>query len=106
MTRKARLRTWAEKSGLPIDIEADGPFSAGGKVDIDATRFALADASGDISGRGLAGDLTITLEGRERTDVTLQAAELDTRDVFPKTTGALRAELRRALGLLPPLIQR
>jgi uncharacterized protein involved in outer membrane biogenesis len=99
-TSLARLRSWAEKSGLPIDIEADGPFSAGGKVDIDATRFALADASGDISGRGLAGDLTITHEGRERTDVTLQAAELDTRDVFPKTTGALRAELRKALGLV------
>jgi uncharacterized protein involved in outer membrane biogenesis len=100
-TSLARLRSWAEKSGMAIDIQADGPFSAGGKVDIDATRFALADASGEISGRSLAGDLTITHDDRERTEATLQATELDTRDVFPKTTGALQAELRKALGLVP-----
>jgi hypothetical protein len=101
-TSLGRLRSWADKSGMAIDVQADGPFSAGGKVDIDATRFALADASGEISGRSLAGDLTITHDERERTEVTLQASELDTRDVFPKTTGALQAELRKALGLVPP----
>ena len=101
-TSLARLRTWAEKSGMLIDITADGTFSAVGKVDVDQTRFALTDASGNISGRTLSGDLTITHQGRERTDVTLQAADLDTREVFTKTAAALNAELRKALGLEPP----
>lgn len=99
-TNFARLRDWAEKSGVPIDIRADGPFSAGGKLEIDQNRFALTDASGDISGRALAGDVVITQDApRARAEVTLQASELDTREVFPKTVAALRAEIRKALGL-------
>jgi uncharacterized protein involved in outer membrane biogenesis len=98
-TSLARLKTWAEKSGMAIDINADGPFSAHGKVDIDQTRFALTDASGDISGRTLSGDLTMTHQGRQRIDATVQAADLDTREVFPKMAAALNEELRRALGL-------
>ena len=100
-TSLARLRTWAEKSGMLIDIAADGTFSAVGKVDVDQTRFALTDASGDISGRTLSGDLTIAHQGRQRIDVTLQAADLDTREVFSKTAAALNTELRKALGLEP-----
>ena len=73
------------------------------KLDIDDTRFALTDALRRHFGAGVGGRLTITHDGgRERTDVTLQAADLDTRDVFPKTSGALNAELRKALGLLAP----
>lgn len=98
-TNFARLRDWAEKSGVPIDIRADGPFSAGGKLEIDQNRFALMDASGDISGRALAGDVVITQDARARAEVTLQASEFDTREVFPKTVAALRAEIKKALGL-------
>ncbi len=94
-----RLKSWAEKSGVPIDIDADGPYSAAGKLEIDDTRFALTDASGDISGRPLAGEFKILHEDRERTDLTLQAADLDTREVFPKIAAALGVEFRKSLGL-------
>ncbi len=94
-----RLKSWAEKSGVPIDINADGPYSAAGKLEIDDTKFALTDASGDISGRPLAGELKILHEDRERTDLTLQAADLDTREVFPKIAAALGVEFRKSLGL-------
>jgi uncharacterized protein involved in outer membrane biogenesis len=98
-TSLARLKGWAGKSGMPIDITSDGPFSLTGKIDIDQTRLAIADASGTISGRALAGDLTISQSGRKRTDLTLQAADLDTREIFPKTASALKTEFRKVLGL-------
>ncbi|MET1046203.1 MAG: AsmA family protein, partial [Hyphomicrobium sp.] len=98
-TSFARLKAWADKSGMPIDINADGPYSAAGTLEIDEKRFYLTDASGDISGRALAGELKITHDDTERTDLTLQAADLDTRDVFPKIATALGAQFRKSLGL-------
>ena len=101
-TSLARLKSWAGKSGMPIDITSDGPFSLTGKLDIDQARLSISDASGQISGRALAGDLTISQGGKKkRTDLTLQAADLDTREIFPATADALEASLRKALGVTP-----
>ncbi|RUP08699.1 AsmA family protein [Hyphomicrobium sp.] len=94
-----RLKAWAEKSGVPIDFDADGSYSAAGKLEVDDTHFALTDASGDLSGRALAGELKILRGDRQLTDLTLQAADLDTREVFPKIAAALNSEFRRSLGL-------
>ncbi len=94
-----RLKAWAEKSGVPIDFNADGSYSAAGKLEVDDTHFALTDASGDLSGRALAGELKILRGDRQLTDLTLQAADLDTREVFPKIAAALNSEFRRSLGL-------
>ena len=96
-----RFKAWADKSGIPLDIDADGPYSAAGKLDIDDKRFFLTAASGDISGRALAGEFKITHDDRERLDVTLQAEDLDTHQVFPKIAAALGSEFRKALGLAP-----
>jgi len=94
-----RLKAWAEKSGVPIDFNADGSYSAAGKLEVDEAHFALTDASGDLSGRALAGELKILRGDRQQTDLTLQAADLDTREVFPKIAAALSSEFRRSLGL-------
>jgi uncharacterized protein involved in outer membrane biogenesis len=101
-TSLSRLKDWAGKSGVPIDITSDGPFSLSGKLDIDETRFAIADASAEISGRAFSGDLAVVRGARVRTDLTLQAAELDTREIFPETANAVEAALRKALGLALP----
>ncbi|MBS0249816.1 MAG: membrane assembly protein AsmA, partial [Proteobacteria bacterium] len=95
----ARFKAWADKSGIPIDVNADGAYSAAGKLEIDDKRFFLTDASGDISGKPLAGELKVTHGDRERTELTLQAADLDTQVVFPKISKALRSEFRKSLGL-------
>lgn len=98
-TSLARLKAWAGKSGVPVDITSDGSFSLSGKLDVDAARFAVADASGNISGRAFSGDLTVTQGAQKHMDLTLQAAELDTQEIFPKTANALEASLRTTLGL-------
>lgn len=97
----ARFKAWADKSGVPLDINSDGPYSAAGKLEIDEHRFLLTAATGDISGRPLAGEFKITHDDREHLDVTLQAAELDIRQVFPKIAAALGSEFRAAVGLAP-----
>jgi uncharacterized protein involved in outer membrane biogenesis len=94
-----RIKAWADKSDIPIDVNADGPYSAAGKLEIDDARFFLTEASGDISGRPLAGEIKIVHGDPERTELTLQAADLDTHEIFPKITEALRTEFRRSLGL-------
>ena len=100
-----RFKVWADKSGIPIDIDADGSYSATGKLEIDDKRFFLTAASGDISGRALAGELKLTHDNRERMDVTLQAEDLDTREVFPKIAAALGSEFRKSLGLAPKHVE-
>lgn len=97
----ARFKAWADKSGIPLDINSDGPYSAAGKLEIDEHRFLLTAATGDISGRPLAGEFKITHDDREHLDVTLQAEELDIRQVFPKIAAALGSEFRTAVGLAP-----
>jgi uncharacterized protein involved in outer membrane biogenesis len=98
-TSLARLKTWAGKSGMPIDVTSDGPFSLAGKLNIDETRFAISDASGELSGRAFSGDLAVLNGARKRIDLMLQAAEINTREVFPKTAGAIEADIRKTLGI-------
>ena len=94
----ARLIAWAEKSGTAIDIKADGPFSVGGKLAIGENNFELTDASAEVSGRPFSGGVSMSDDGR-RVAVMLEGEYLDSAEVFPATSAALEAEVRRAFGL-------
>lgn len=97
-TNVARLLAWAAKSGAVLDVAADGPFSADGHVTITDTRFELTEASADIGGRPFSGDVVVSGEGRRRVAVTLEAARLDSSELFPDTSRALEDKLRQAFG--------
>ena len=47
-----RLKSWAEKSGVPIDFNADGSYSAAGKLEVDDTRFRADGRFGRVIGAG------------------------------------------------------
>ncbi len=99
-TSLARLKAWAGKSGANIDITADGPFSAEGRIAFNENLFELQDASGEINGRPISGAVKVTSGGERRTiDVTIESARIDTREFFPGTAHAVEAELRRAVGV-------
>lgn len=98
-TNFARLLEWADKSGVNLDVEADGPFSAEGRVLIADKRFELTEASADIGGRPFTGDIVVSDEDRRKVSVTLEAARIDTSELFPQTAAALEDNLRRALGI-------
>jgi uncharacterized protein involved in outer membrane biogenesis len=95
----ARLLSWAAKSGASLDVKADGPFTAEGRIVADDARFELTEASADIGGRPFSGDVAISGEGRRKVAVTLEAARLDSSELFPETSRALEDNLRRAFGL-------
>lgn len=94
----ARLKAWAERSGLAIDIAADGAFSADGRIDVGEKRVAITDASLILAGQDLTGDLVLNSE-THRMDVKIAAGRLDTQSILPKAAKAVRAKLRAALGL-------
>ena len=97
-TNLTRLLSWAAKSGANLDVKADGSFSAEGKIVADDARFELTEASADIGGRSFSGDVLISGEGRRKVAVTLEAARLDSSELFPETSRALEDNLRRAFG--------
>lgn len=96
-TNLARLLTWAARSGADLDIKADGPFSAEGRVLIADNRFELTEASADIGGHPFTGDIAVSGEERRKVSVTLEAARIDTSELFPKTAATLERNLRQAL---------
>lgn len=95
----ARLRTWAEKSGSKFDIGFDGAFSAEGRVRLNAKRFELTEASVDIGGQTITGELRIIDDVRHRAEITLETARLSSSDLFPETIASLEAAVRRAVGI-------
>ncbi len=95
----ARLLTWAGKSGAQLDVNSDGPFSAEGRVLVNDARFELTEASAEIGGRPFSGDVVVSGNGRRRVAVTLEAARLDSRQLFPAMALQLEQKLRAALGL-------
>lgn len=95
----ARLLDWAAKSGANLDVKADGPFSAEGQVQITDDRLELKDATAEIGGKSFSGDVVVSGDSRRRVAVTLEAASIDTTQLFPATARALDESLRRALGI-------
>ncbi len=98
-TGLARLLAWAQKSGAAIDVKADGPFAAGGRLSISETHFELIDATAEISGRPFSGEFKMSDDGRRRVAVMLEGASLDSAELFPETARALEAVVRKAFGL-------
>ena len=97
-TNLARLVTWAAKSGTDLDIKADGAFSAEGRVLVDDARFELTEVAADIGGRPFTGDVVVSGERQRKVAVTLEAARLDSSELFPQTSRALEDSLRKAFG--------
>ncbi|MGQ0457069.1 MAG: AsmA family protein [Hyphomicrobium sp.] len=98
-TSLGRLKSWAERSGAAIDVGQDGVFSAEGKVRIGGERFELTHAAAEVGGRPMSGEIKISGEGRRRAEITVESASLDSGDLFPQTTQALDAAIRRAVGI-------
>lgn len=96
------LLSWAEKSGAKIDIKADGAFNVGGKFVFNDTGFELSGLSGEIAGRPFSGSVSRTGGEHKRLALTLEAATLDSADIFPSANGLLKDQIRAAFGLEEP----
>ena len=98
-----RLLAWAAKSGSPIDVKADGPFSAEGRLLSTGKMFGFTDAKAEISGQSLTGEYRVVDDGRHHTSIIVEGARIDTAQLFPTKAREIETEIRRALGLAAPL---
>ena len=98
-TSLSRLLAWAEKSGVKIDVKADGAFTAGGNLSISDTAFQLTEATAEVAGKPVSGEFRMSDDGRSKIAVILEAASLDSAELLPETARALEAEVRNVFGL-------
>ena len=94
-----RLLAWAEKSGVPLDVKANGAFSAGGRITASASGFELSKATAEVSGKLLSGEVKVTNEGRRSVAIVVEGSKIDLAEVFPGTSKAVEDTIRRALNL-------
>ena len=97
----ARFVAWAAKSGSPIDVKAEGPFSVEGRLIAGDKRFEFTDARAEISGQPLSGEVRFSDDGRRRVAIAIEAARVDTALLFPTKAQEIENEIRMALGLQP-----
>ncbi len=95
----ARLKAWAEKSGVEIDLAADGPFSLDSRVRFGSDRIDLSEMSVTIGSGTMTGEVHIVGDGQKRADITIESSQIDSAMIFPKMTGNLEAALR---GMISP----
>ena len=95
----ARFVAWAAKSGSPIDVKADGPFSVEGRLIAGEKRFEFTEAKAEISGQPLSGELRFSDDGHRRVAIAIEAARVDTALLFPTKAAEIENEIRMALGL-------
>ena len=96
-TSLARLKAWARKSGVDIDIGSNGEFSIDGRIRAGANRFDLTEASVIVGGRTMTGDVSVIDDGHQRAEITIESAVLDSADVFPTMTRHLEAAVASVL---------
>ena len=98
----ARVKAFAKKSGIDIDLKTEGPFWVAGQVAMGPGSFALTNAKAQISGQPVAGDVWIESAPRHHITVRLDGDEIDSAAFFPEQASHVSQVWRQALGLAGP----
>lgn len=98
-TNFARVKAFAKKSGIDIDLKTEGPFWVAGQVAMGPGSFALTNAKAQISGQPVAGDVWIESAPRHHITVRLDGDEIDSAVFFPEQASHVSQVWRQALGL-------
>lgn len=93
-----RVKAFAQRSGIPVDIKAESPFWIAGKVAISDSRFAISRAKADIGGLAVSGDLELTRGERPGLALRLEGDRIDSAVFFPEAAGRVHAAVRKAVG--------
>lgn len=92
-----RAQAFAQRSGIDVDLKAQGPFWLAGRVDIDETRFRMKDAKAEIGGQQISGSVDIAGGDRKRVVVNLEGSRIDSAVFFPTATQHAVDVLRQAV---------
>lgn len=95
----ARTLAFLQKSGIDVDLKADGPFWVAGEVETSEKRFALKSAKAEIAGTPLSAEITIDRGDKRAIALRIDSAKLDTASFFPAEARHVQQVVRRAFGL-------
>ncbi len=94
-----RVKAFAQRSGIPVDVKAESPFWIAGKVAISDSRVAISRAKADIGGLAVSGDLEITRGERPGLALRLEGDRIDSAVLFPEAAARIHAAVRKSAGL-------
>jgi uncharacterized protein involved in outer membrane biogenesis len=100
-----RVKAFAQRSGIPVDVKAESPFWIAGKVAISDSRVAISRAKADIGGLAVSGDLEITRGERPGLALRLEGDRIDSAVFFPEASGRVHAAVRKAAGVNGQLVE-
>ncbi len=93
-----RFMAWGTgKDGL-VAAHADGPFALEGDLSLSHTEVAVRNATAEIAGMPVAGEIQASLQGRHRMLVVVEGDRLDAGALWP---GSLKPEFAAALLRIP-----
>lgn len=96
----ARVQSFAQRSGISVDVKADGPFWVAGRVDFSENTFALTNAKAEIGGQPVLGEISVDARDKRKISLRLESAALDSAVFFPSEARHVDTVLRQALGLV------
>jgi uncharacterized protein involved in outer membrane biogenesis len=94
-----RLRAFAQRSGIPIDVTSESPFWIAGKLAISDSRFAISRAKAEIGGLPVSGDVEIIRGERPGIALRLEGDRIDSAIFFPEAAGRVHDVVRKAFGV-------
>lgn len=94
----ARVQAFAQRSGIGVDVKAEGPFWVAGRVDFSENTFALTNAKAEIGGHPVSGEIAVDAREKRKISLRLESATLDSAMFFPAEARHVDDALRQALG--------
>lgn len=82
-----RFTTWGFGDNPFSRARSDGPFAIAGNLKLDDTAIELTDASADVSGTPVMGDVRLGLAEPRRLAVSLEGETIDLEDLWPGNPG-------------------
>lgn len=82
-----RFTTWGFGDNPFSRQRSDGPFALAGNVRFDDSAIELTDASAEISGTPVVGELKLGLAGSRRLAVALEGEKINLEDLWPGNPG-------------------
>lgn len=94
-----RVKAFAQRSGIPVDVKAESPFWIAGKIAISDSRVAISRAKAEFGGLAVSGDLEITRGDRPGLALRLEGDRIDSAVFFPQAAGRVHAAVLKAAGI-------
>ncbi len=102
-----RFTVWGTGQPNLVTARADGPFALEGALSLSHSNISVRDATAEIAGMPLSGELTATLKGRRKISLVVEGDRLDAGAIWPGSldpdfvVGLMRTPLAAPISVTP-----